>query len=68
MRQKGTVSLILHRLSFFDTDSTEKLRVHCQTERKEVYLCLYVCVLKCAVPALLLFCDTQSEYGSNEEE
>ena len=32
-RQKGTVPLILHWLLLFDIDSTEKLRVHCQTER-----------------------------------
>ena len=29
--------------------------------------CTYVCVLNCTVPALLLFCDTQSECGSKEE-
>ena len=33
MRQKGTVPLIIQWLLFFDIDSTEKLRVHCQTER-----------------------------------
>ena len=67
MRQ-GTVPLIFHWFSLFDIDPTEKLRVHvhCQTERWEVYLCM--CVLKCTVPALFLFCDTQSECGSNDEE
>ena len=43
MRQ-GTVPLIFHWLLLFDIDSTEKLRVNCQTERWEVYLCMYVCV------------------------
>ena len=95
-RRKRIVPLILHWLSFFDTDSTEKLRVHCQTERLQilgVHVCtcvkLYCTLCKasfgerkknqvvpayiepshhCTVPALLLFCDTQSECGSNEEE
>ena len=47
-------------------DSTEKLRVHSQTDRQEMYLCVYLCVLKCTAPALLLFCDTQSQCGSND--
>ena len=41
-RRKRIVPLILHWLLFFDTDSTEKLRVHCQTERLQI-LGVHVC-------------------------
>ena len=58
-RRKRIVPLILHWFLFFDTDSTEKLRVHCQTERLRI-LGVHVCVLNCTVPDVKLWRERKS--------